>query len=73
MQWPVWLMHAECSLQSWENNNVKRVWNLLFAAAIAFSEGQETHVQQVSASAFLRGTWEDVPPALRYLDEKKEN
>lgn len=44
MKWPV-LINI-CKSQSSElSNGLKRVWNLLFTAAIAFAQGQEAHVQ----------------------------
>ena len=46
----------------------KRVRNFLFTAATALAQSGSPRAD----SAFLRGTREDVPPALKYLGEKKD-
>lgn len=46
----------------------KRVRNFLFTAATAVAQSGSPRAD----SAFLRGTREDVPPALKYLGEKKD-
>lgn len=46
----------------------KRVRNFLFTAATAVAQSGSP----CADSAFLRGTREDVPPALKYLGEKKD-
>lgn len=48
------------------SNEFKRVRNFTAATAVAQSGSPRAD------SAFLRGTREDVPPALKYLGEKKD-